>query len=107
MDDTINDMSRNDAAERDQARNTLSVDETSVIFADAGVPRSVRTVQRYCKNGHLDCIGPVATSARPKAASRWRCRIYWRCCKPPTSPGLANKFAQLCGTVRGGSSRSG
>jgi hypothetical protein len=27
-----------------------------VIFAEAGVPRSVRTVQRYCKKGHLDCI---------------------------------------------------
>ena len=56
MDDTINDTSRNDAAERDQARHTLSAEETSVIFADAGVPRSVRTVQRYCKKGHLDCI---------------------------------------------------
>ena len=56
MDDTINDTSRNDAAERDQARHTLSAEETSVIFADAGVPRSVRTVQRYCKKGHLACI---------------------------------------------------
>ncbi len=56
MDDTINDTSRNDAAERDQARHTLSVEESSVIFADAGVPRSVRTVQRYCKKEHLDCI---------------------------------------------------
>lgn len=56
MDDTINDTSRNDAAERDQARHTLSAEETSVIFADAGVPRSVRTVQRYCKKGHLHCI---------------------------------------------------
>jgi len=56
MDDTINDTWRNDAAERDQARHTLSAEETSVIFADAGVPRSVRTVQRYCKKGHLDCI---------------------------------------------------
>ncbi len=56
MDDTINGTSRNDAAERDQARHTLSAEETSVIFAEADVPRSVRTVQRYCKNGHLDCI---------------------------------------------------
>ncbi len=56
MDDTINDTSRNDAAERDQARHTLSAGETSVIFAEAGVPRSVRTVQRYCKKGHLYCI---------------------------------------------------
>ncbi len=56
MGDTINDTSRNDAAERDQARHTLSAEETSVIFAEAGVPRSVRTVQRYCKKGHLACI---------------------------------------------------
>ena len=56
MDDTIIDPSRDDAAERDQARYTLSAEETSVIFAEAGVPRSVRTVQRYCKKGHLDCI---------------------------------------------------
>ncbi len=40
MDDTINDTARNDAAERDQARHTLSAEETSVIFAEAGVPRS-------------------------------------------------------------------
>ncbi len=26
---------------------------------------------------------------------------------PPTAPGLPNGLAQLCGTVRGGSSRSG
>ena len=56
MDDTINDTARNNATECDQARHTLSAEETSVIFADAGVPRSVRTVQRYCKKGHLDCI---------------------------------------------------
>ncbi len=56
MDDTIIDPSRDDAAERDQARYTLSAEETSVIFAEAGVPRSVRTVQRYCKKGHLYCI---------------------------------------------------
>ncbi len=56
MDDTIKATSRNDTAERDQARHTLSAEETSVIFADAGDPRSVRTIQRYCKNGHLNCI---------------------------------------------------
>ena len=48
--------SRGDAEERDQARHTLSAEETSVFFADAGVPRSVRTVHRFCKKGHLDCI---------------------------------------------------
>ena len=56
MGDTTNDTTRNDAAERDQARHTLSAEETSVLFAEAGVPRSIRTVQRYCKKEHLDCI---------------------------------------------------
>ncbi len=51
----VHDTPRNDAAERDQARHTLSAEETSSIFAEAGVPRSVRTVQRYCKKGHLAC----------------------------------------------------
>ncbi len=56
MGDTTNDTTRNGATERDQARHTLSAEETSVLFAEAGVPRSIRTVQRYCKKGHLDCI---------------------------------------------------
>ena len=53
MDDTTNDTSRTDATERDKPRHTLSAEETSVLFAEAGVPRSVRTIQRYCKNKHL------------------------------------------------------
>ena len=56
MGHTANNISRIDAADRDQTGHTLSAEETSVIFAAAGVPRSVRTVQRNCKNGHLDCI---------------------------------------------------
>ena len=56
MDDTENDTPRAGAAERDTARYTLTVEETSGIFAEAGVPRSIRSVQRYCKMGHLDCI---------------------------------------------------
>lgn len=39
-----------------QADHSLSVDQASQRFADAGVPRSVRTVQRYCQVGYLNCI---------------------------------------------------
>lgn len=41
------------AAPNDHA---LSIEQTSARFLDAGVPRSVRTVQRYCQVGYLNCI---------------------------------------------------
>lgn len=38
-----------------RADYALSVEATSALFSRAGVPRSPRTVMRYCANGHLDC----------------------------------------------------
>jgi hypothetical protein len=38
------------------AQYNLSVEEASQIFEHAGVPRSPRTVIRYCSLKHLDCI---------------------------------------------------
>jgi hypothetical protein len=35
---------------------TLTVEEASQTFINAGIPRSPRTVIRYCSNKHLDCI---------------------------------------------------
>jgi hypothetical protein len=35
---------------------TLTVEETSQLFINAGIPRSPRTVIRYCSNKHLDCM---------------------------------------------------
>ena len=32
-----------------------SVESASAMFADAGVPKSPRTISRYCELGHLDC----------------------------------------------------
>jgi len=33
----------------------VTVQQASRLFDDAGVPRSERSIQRYCKRGHLDC----------------------------------------------------
>jgi len=41
---------------RDTSRYVLTVDEASVRFAEAGVPRSPRTIQRYCKLGVLESV---------------------------------------------------
>src|SRR5256885_14425422 len=40
----------------DQSQYTLNVDQASALFSDAGVPRSPRTIDRYCKSGHLVCM---------------------------------------------------
>src|SRR4051812_17658876 len=34
---------------------TLSIDEALAIYERAGLPRTPRTVQRYCAKEHLDC----------------------------------------------------
>src|SRR5580692_11263223 len=34
---------------------TLSIDEALGLYARAGLPRTPRSVQRYCAKGHLDC----------------------------------------------------
>ena len=52
------------ATGRDQARPTatgpdfdysLNIEEVAERYAAAGHPRTLRTVQRYCAKGHLDC----------------------------------------------------
>jgi hypothetical protein len=49
---TSQDMSR----QSDPSKYTLNVVEASRLFANAGVPRSPRTIDRYCKSGHLVCM---------------------------------------------------
>jgi hypothetical protein len=34
---------------------TLSIDEALELYARAGLPRTPRSIQRYCAKGHLDC----------------------------------------------------
>src|ERR1700674_3074661 len=33
----------------------LSIDEALELYARAGLPRTPRSIQRYCAKGHLDC----------------------------------------------------
>jgi hypothetical protein len=47
------DVSRHD---NNVSQYTLSVEEASHLFQNAGIPRSPRTVIRYCSLKHLDCI---------------------------------------------------
>ncbi len=35
---------------------TLSLEETALRFTEAGLPRNIRSLQRYCAAGRLDCI---------------------------------------------------
>ena len=64
MSDIPNDMARQDAPQRDEPRQppsldpshfTMTVDDASARFAEAGLPRSIRSIQRYCQRGHLTC----------------------------------------------------
>src|SRR5215213_9579146 len=34
---------------------TLTIDDAVALYERAGLPRTPRTIQRYCGNGHLDC----------------------------------------------------
>src|SRR3954452_18731713 len=34
---------------------TLAIEEALERYASAGIPRTPRSVQRYCAKGHLDC----------------------------------------------------
>ena len=48
------DMSRPAATSPDQY--TLTIEEAAVRYEHAGHPRTIRTIQRYCAKGHLDCL---------------------------------------------------
>src|SRR5580704_11505015 len=45
-----------DAARPSATQYPLTLDEVSRLFNEAGLPRNVRTLQRYCAAGRLDCI---------------------------------------------------
>jgi hypothetical protein len=48
------DMSRQAATSPDQY--TLTIEDAAVRYEHAGHPRTIRTIQRYCAKGHLDCL---------------------------------------------------
>jgi hypothetical protein len=43
-----------DAPRPTATRYTFSLDETAVRFVEAGLPRNIRSLQRYCAAGRLD-----------------------------------------------------
>jgi hypothetical protein len=47
---------RTSAQEHETARHEVTVRQASILFAEFGVPRSPRSVQGFCKDGHLDCV---------------------------------------------------
>jgi hypothetical protein len=64
MDDNFPVVSRPVAASGD-TDYTLSLDEVSQRYANAGHPRTLRTLQRYCASGHLEAQ-KVATAIGDK-----------------------------------------
>ena len=51
----MNDMPRPVATD-DDSDFTLSIEEVAKRYEQAGHPRTIRTLQRYCKSGHLDAL---------------------------------------------------
>src|SRR5690348_13756137 len=49
-------VARQDAPDRAIGRHTLTVKQASDLFAQLGVPRAPRSVQRFCEQGLIDCI---------------------------------------------------
>ena len=47
---------RTDTARPTATEYPLTLDDVSRLFDEAGLPRNVRTLQRYCAAGRLDCI---------------------------------------------------
>ena len=43
------------AAPSDAHHYTLTVEETAERYENAGVPRTIRRIQKYCARGDLDC----------------------------------------------------
>ena len=52
-----NDTARNSApSDHDTARHSFTIAQAQELFVELGVPRSKRSVQRFCEQGHLDCV---------------------------------------------------
>ena len=49
------DLSRQDATTSDNDYS-LSIEEAAFRYESAGHPRTLRSIQRYCAQGHLDCL---------------------------------------------------
>jgi hypothetical protein len=51
-----NDTARNDVQQRDMSRHTLTIRQAADLFASLGVPRSPRSIQRFCELNSIDSI---------------------------------------------------
>src|ERR1044071_4112410 len=52
-----NDKARSSApVDYDKARHSLTIIDAVELFAQLGTPRSKWSVQRFCEQGHLDCV---------------------------------------------------
>jgi hypothetical protein len=40
----------------DDDKHTLTIEKVADLYSDAGHARTIRTLQRYCVGGHLDCL---------------------------------------------------
>lgn len=49
-------VSTGDEPRPDTTRFTLTVEDAAALFAQAGVPRSPRTITRFCQLGDLECL---------------------------------------------------
>lgn len=50
---------------RDASHYSLTIEEAVLLFEEAGLPRSKRSIQKACKRGHLDCtLGETNTGQR-------------------------------------------
>ena len=51
------DIARSSApVDYDRARHPLTIIDAVELFVQLGTPRSKRPVQRFCEQGHLDCV---------------------------------------------------
>jgi hypothetical protein len=50
------DIARSSAPEHDTTRHSLTITQAAELFAQLGVPRAKRSVQRFCEQGYLDCV---------------------------------------------------
>lgn len=50
------DIARHDASRRDTVRHTMTIKQAAELFARYDVPRSPRSVQRFCDHENIDCI---------------------------------------------------
>src|SRR4051812_34037959 len=51
----MNDDQSRPVATTPDSEFTLTIDQAAVRYEHAGHPRTLRSIQRYCAKGHLDC----------------------------------------------------